>query len=51
MANVGERRGAYRGLMTKPEEKRPHEDSDIDGRMILNWILNKSFGQPWAVLK
>jgi len=38
----GERRGAYRVLVGKPEVKRPLlEDPDLDGRIILRWIFRK----------
>jgi hypothetical protein len=33
---MGEMRNAYKILVRKPEEK-----TDIDGRIILKWILNK----------
>jgi hypothetical protein len=32
---MGERRGAYRVLMAKSEERKPLEDRGIDGRIIL----------------
>jgi hypothetical protein len=37
----GEKRNAHRILMGKPEVKRPLEDIDVDGRIILKWILDK----------
>jgi hypothetical protein len=33
-AGMGERRGAYRVLVGKPEERRPLEDPGVDGKMI-----------------
>jgi hypothetical protein len=35
---MGERRGAYRVLVGKPEGRRPLE-SGVDGRIILKWIF------------
>jgi hypothetical protein len=35
----GERRGAYRALMGKPEGRRHLKDPGVDGRIILKWIL------------
>jgi hypothetical protein len=37
----GGRRGIYRVLVGKPEEKRPLEDPGIDGWVILTWIFRK----------
>jgi hypothetical protein len=43
---MGERRGAYRGWVGKPEGKRPlGEDIGVDGRIILKWILRNSGGR------
>jgi hypothetical protein len=39
VARVGDRRGAYRVLVGRPEGKRPFERSGIDGRIILKIIL------------
>jgi hypothetical protein len=33
----GERRGAYRALVGKPEGMNHLEDPDVDGRIILKW--------------
>jgi hypothetical protein len=38
---MGERRGAYRILVGKPEEKFHLEDLRLDGRIILKWIFKK----------
>jgi hypothetical protein len=42
---MGERRGAYRVLMGKPEGKNHLEDPCVDGRIMLEWILKQSFGR------
>jgi hypothetical protein len=34
-----EKRNAYRILVGKPEGKRPLEQLDVSGRIILKWIL------------
>jgi hypothetical protein len=39
-----EDRGVHRVLVEKSEEKRPLEDQDIDGRIILRWIFRKLGG-------
>jgi hypothetical protein len=38
---VGERRGAYRVLVEKPEGKKPLSNSGKDGRIILKKIFEK----------
>jgi hypothetical protein len=38
---MGERKGVYRVLVGKPEEKRPLERRGVDGRIILRWIFRK----------
>jgi hypothetical protein len=40
VARMGEKRNAYRILVGKPEGKRQLEDLDIDGRIILKWMLD-----------
>jgi hypothetical protein len=36
---MGERRGAYRVLVGKPEGKNHLGDQGLDGRIILKWVL------------
>ena len=38
---MGEGRGVYWVLVGKPEGKRPPEDPELDGRIILRWIFRK----------
>jgi hypothetical protein len=40
----GERRGAYRALVGKPEGRRYLQDPDVDGRIILKWIFERFDG-------
>jgi hypothetical protein len=41
MGHFGARRGVYGVLVWKPEEKSGHlEDIGIDGKILLEWILN-----------
>jgi len=37
----GERRGVYRVLVGKPEGRNHLEDTGVDGRITLRWILRK----------
>jgi hypothetical protein len=37
----GERRGAYRALVGKPEGRNHLEDPGVDGRIILKWIFER----------
>jgi hypothetical protein len=39
------RRGQYRILVGKPEERRPLASSGVDGRIILNSIFKKLDGR------
>ena len=41
VARMGESRDGYRVLVGKPEGRRPLEDRGVDGRIILEWILEK----------
>jgi len=41
MARIWDRRGAYRGLMGRPDGKSLLQDVGVDGRIILNWIFKK----------
>jgi hypothetical protein len=36
---MGDRRGVYRVLLRKPDEKNHLEGPGIDGRIILKWIF------------
>jgi hypothetical protein len=44
MARMGERRGAYRALVGKPEGRNHLEDPGVDGRIILKWIFERLDG-------
>jgi hypothetical protein len=45
---MGERRGAYRTLVRKPEGRNHLEDSGVDGRIILKWIFERLVGGGWT---
>jgi hypothetical protein len=47
---MGERGGAYRVLVGKPEGKGHLENPGIDGMIILSWIFRKWDGGAWAGL-
>ena len=47
---MGERKGAYRVLVGKPEEKAYLEDPGVDGRIILRWIFRKWNAGAWTEL-
>jgi hypothetical protein len=44
----GEKRNAYRTLVGKPEGKGLLRRTDIGGRIILKWILEKQDGVLWT---
>jgi hypothetical protein len=44
----GEKRHAYRILVGKPEGKRPLEDLDVGGQIIVTWILEAQDGMIWT---
>jgi hypothetical protein len=41
VARMGKMRNAYKILVVWPEGKRPLEDLNKDGRIILKWMLGK----------
>jgi hypothetical protein len=45
VARMGEKRGAYRVLVGKPEGKNHLENPGVDGKIILKWIIKKWDGQ------
>jgi len=53
VARMVEGRGVHRVLVGKPEGKRPLGDPDLDGRIILSWILGKWKGVEigWSWLR
>jgi hypothetical protein len=38
---MGERRGVYRVMLGKPEERGHLGDPDLDGSIILRWIFRR----------
>ena len=51
VARMGERRGVYRVLVEKPEDKSHLENPGVDGRIILKWIIRKwDGGHKWIDL-
>ena len=51
VARTVKRRGAYRVLVGRSEEKRPPENLGVDGRIILKWILKKyEGGMDWITV-
>ena len=45
VALMGERRGIYRVMVGKPDDREHLEDPGIDGRIILRWIIRKLDGR------
>jgi hypothetical protein len=45
VSHIGEMKNEYRILVGKPERKRPLRRQGMDGRIILNWILEKYSGK------
>ena len=45
---MGERRGVYRALVGKPEEKRPLGNPSVDERIILKWVFRKWDVGAWT---
>jgi hypothetical protein len=41
-------RNSYKIFIGKPEGENHSEDLDIDGRIILEWILGKWGGMMWT---
>jgi hypothetical protein len=49
-STYGERGGAYRDLVVKPEEERDHlKYLSLVGRIILKWIFSKLHGRMGCI--
>ena len=54
VARMEEGRGVHKVLVGKPEGKRPWGDQEVDGRIILRWILRNwegVVGTGWSWLR
>ena len=54
VARMEEGRGVHKVLVGKPKGKRPLGDQDVDGSIILRWILRKwegVVGTRWSWLR
>ena len=54
MARMEDGRGVHKVLVGKPDGKRPLGDEDVDGRILLRWILRKwegVVGTGWSWLR
>jgi hypothetical protein len=49
VSHIGDKRGAYRVLVRRPDGKRPLGRPRLEGRIILKWI-SKWFGEAWTGL-
>jgi hypothetical protein len=47
-STYGERRGAYRVLVGKPEGRNHLEEPDVDGKIILKWIFERLEAEAWT---
>jgi hypothetical protein len=47
---MGERKGAYRVLVGNTEENDHLEDSGVDGRIVLKWLLKWHGSMDWIDL-
>jgi hypothetical protein len=45
---MGERRGACRALVGKPEGSNHLTDPGVDGRIILKWTCERLDGRAWT---
>jgi hypothetical protein len=45
---VGDKTGAYGVLVGTPEGKRPLGNPGVDGRVVINWIFKKLYGDAWT---
>jgi len=51
VVSMGKKRGVFRVLMGKPEEREHLGDPGVDGRIILRWIFRKEVGgMDWIEL-